>query len=193
MALIAGLLSIVLTAAEAQAAPITLTWDFAITGPSAGSFNGTRVFGELAYAYDPAVNPVVITYNPDGSIATIQYPQVPVHYFVMNFGGRVFGLSDAISPPIFSPAVSNQYGLNFSLRPNALPGGATFSIAPAGSLFYSLSGPGGVHIGQEHFFVPETGSLALGAGASMIGWLGLLWLRRLPAWTFVRSGLWRTM
>ena len=166
-------------ASQAEARPITLTWDFTIVGSSAGPFDGTHVLGELAYAYDPILNPPVITYNPDGTIASIQYPRVPVSYFVLNFGGLFFGLNDAVSAPFFNPVVSSgTYGLSFVLRPHALPANSTFSIVPAGSLLYSLSGPFGVHIGQESFSVPETASLFLGSGASLIGVLAFWLLRR---------------
>jgi len=161
-----------------QAAPITLTWDFKILGTSSGPFDGTRVFGELSYDYDPLRDLTITIYNPDGSIATIQYPQVPVSYLVLNFGGLVFGLSDAMTPPTFSPVVATNWGLSYTLRPDALPGHTNFAISPGASLFYSLSGPSlpfGAHIGQESFAVAEAPSMILMSGA-LVG--ALMWRRR---------------
>jgi len=173
---------LLLAVPKAEAAPITLTWDFNIQGTSSGPFDGTRVIGELSYDYDPLRDLTITTYNPDGSIATIQYPQVPVSYFVLNFGGLVFGLADAVTPPVFSPVFSNVYGLSYVLRQGALPGQTNFAISPGAALFYSLSGPSlpfGTHIGQEAFAVPEAPTIILMSGA-MVG-VCLMWRRRRAA------------
>jgi hypothetical protein len=163
--------------ARAQAAPVTLTWDFNL-GP-AGLFTDWRVSGSVLYDYDPLVDVPIVTYNPDGTIASVQDPIVPVDDLLLNFGPYSFNLSHAASPAIFFPLIpSNNFGLSYTVQQSALPSNIThIGISPGAALFFTVISPdipNGVHLTQQQFSVPEPSSMLLMSGAVA----GALALRR---------------